>query len=275
VSVLSAKPIVFLFGAGASYAANDHVAPKRPPLGHELYDELASFAAETWGPSSFLGRYAESFRNGFEATLNRVLNRVPTLDVLLWFRDLACYFAQFHLRGNGYDPYSELIGRLREGDALGKCLFTSLNYECLFELAAVHVGLPVIYDPNQGDAVLKIHGSCNFVTDDLTAYRYLLTNPNAQVGCELTALPPGPGLFEALRFRFAGTSNYFPVVSLYAWGKNTPVGGSQIQAARNRFRAAVLGASAVVLIGVAPNQEDIHLWEPISRTAADVSWDPI
>src|SRR5262249_51830261 len=137
------KSIVFLFGAGASAAAANSVVPRRPPLGRELYDELAAFSPATWGPGSYLASYADGFRDDFEAAMNQLVGRIPSLSLLEWLRDLSRYFAQFTVDGTGADPYSELLHRLQERNAIDACVFASLNYECLLELAGMTIGLQV------------------------------------------------------------------------------------------------------------------------------------
>jgi len=256
---------VLLFGAGASVATDPHVLPGRPPLGRELYDQLAEFAPGVWGQGSHLGQYADVFRNDFEAGMNDRLQQEPTPSVLEWLRYLAMYFAQFTLKEGGEDPYSNLIRRLHDRAVISASICASLNYECLLELAALSNGIDVSYEGriDQGIEVLKPHGSCNFMTSDLSTYKYQLTNPGAQVG----------GGFEIVDLKAVEHTlgeNRFSVTSMYAWGKNTPVGGTRLQQIRNRFNEAVRTASRLIIVGVRANAADSHLWIPITETHAEL-----
>src|SRR5712691_816545 len=95
-------PLVFLFGAGASFGAT-HVSPYPPPLSQHLYDELAKAFPKTWGRFASI---ADEFRRDFEAAMDRCIgdSAAGAIDELV---DMASYFAMFEPLGT--DLYSELL----------------------------------------------------------------------------------------------------------------------------------------------------------------------
>ena len=264
---------VLLFGAGASHGAG-HVLPFEPPLGREAYDRLADAYPREWGPGSLLARFASQFRGqGFEKTMfEEVFGWIPTWDVLLAQRAMALYFARFSPDPTGNDLYSRLVQRLRETDELGRITFASLNYDCVLEQAATQLGLRVDYSGNTPDsgtvAVLKPHGSCNFITTDVAPYRAQLAARGFFLDCGMDYLP-STGLESLLASTFAQTrACYFPVLSLYASYRNSLVSDRRIQEIRNQWSNRVSEASVIGIVGVRPNPDDPYIWEAMRSTPA-------
>jgi hypothetical protein len=267
--------LVFLFGAGASQGAL-HIKPHQPPLGRELYDALAAGYPKEWGPESHLHFFAADLRdNKFERTMaEEVCPRVAPLSILEWYRPMALFFSSFAPDGTEKDLYSELLRALRGGRRLRTTVFGSLNYDCIFELAALRQGLTVSYQPATGGdeavEVLKVHGSCNFITEDMSRWRHQLTSPGASVEFQFRMLPPA-GLPETLGRVFSNReTHHYPIMSLYATGKGTIVAPVQIWNIRNSWGARAREADMLVIIGVSPNPEDLHVWEPVRETRARV-----
>jgi len=265
--------IVFLFGAGASYGAT-HVVPEAPPLGAGVYDVLANRFPAVWGPQSRLARYAAGLRQDFEKTMfEDVCRWEPSLNILEWHRPMAMFFAGFRPDGTGQDLYSRLLAFLLEQRLLRASVFGSLNYDCIFERAALRLGLRPIFglDGSDGNAVrvLKIHGSSTFVTEDIERGRAYLTNAGSHLECKLEAISPSDDLVGTLERLFGSPGPYhYPVISLYAPGKDSLVCGVKIQEIRNAWADTVRVASAVAVVGARANPNDTHVWEPIRQTAA-------
>jgi hypothetical protein len=264
--------IAFLFGAGASFGAG-HTTPSRPPLGVELYDALASQYPGNWGPDSRIGRrYAAGLRADFEKTVsNEICMCEPALNVLEWNRDVAAFFAQFSLDGTNLDLYTQLLEFLRTAGMLPDTIFTSINYDCLLEQAAAGLGISVGYggapEKSSDARILKIHGSCNFVTPDLSGWIHHLTNPGSFLECAIEILPTH-NLRQALQFRLRPQLSVFPVLSLYAFGKPTQAAGGQIQQIRNAWLEESGQATHLVIIGVRCNRDDKHITEGVIGTGA-------
>ena len=264
--------IAFLLGAGASAGAG-HILPSRPPLGAGLYDALASRYPRTWGPESRIGqRYAAGPGADFEKTVsNEMCLCEPALNVLEWHRDVASFFADFELDGSNLDLYTRLLAFLRRAELLHSTLFTSINYDCLLEQAAANLRLNVSYEHAQCESdeveILKIHGSCQFVTVDLSGWTPHLTNPGSFLECEMEILPTH-GLRQALQTTFRPDCYRYPVLSLYAEGKPTQTAAGGIQSFRNIWLTGAQHATHLVIVGVRCNREDRHITDGITGTAA-------
>lgn len=272
---MSERDIVIVFGAGASYGAG-HVQPEAPPLGASLYDALAMHYPADWGSTSYLGRmWAKQFREDFERTMSdEVLPGVPSLSLLESHRAVAKFFARYRLDRGGRDMYSVLLGELKRKDFLERLMLGSLNYDCLLEQALLELGLTVDYvldDPHGRGSipVAKIHGSCNFITEDLFSSRCQLTNANASsLECAFTALPV-QNLEHSLRCRFSTPPRaIFPVLGLYSPHKPSVVAPGRLQALRNILAQRIVDARSLVLIGLRPTARDPHLWDPIAESCA-------
>ncbi len=105
--------IAFLFGAGASKGAGQAL-PYPPPLANQLYDELARYCPEEWGPKSPNHTHAQDFRDKFEETFSRVVLKIDvgpdlppftpdSLTLLERQRTLALYFSRFYVKPDGSD----------------------------------------------------------------------------------------------------------------------------------------------------------------------------
>ena len=230
-----AETITFLFGAGASKGAL-HIDPCDPPLGNEVYDRLAQSYPNEWGPSSTLGQYSKGFRNDFEGTLfNEVCPRYPSLNILEWLCPMALYFSRFTPDNTCEDLYSKLLLCLRANGLIRNSIFGFLNYDCIFEKAAQRLGFKIDYSggktKDNAFPVLKIHGSCNFVTQDLESKLSYLSN-QGYTESRMDYVPLA-ALEANLHRKLVGYC--YPVISLYSFGKNTIVSGRQIQPDHSRF----------------------------------------
>jgi hypothetical protein len=269
-----AGSLVFLFGAGASYGAT-HMLPERPPLGWEVYDRLAQAYPDVWGPKTLPGWYADGLRRDFERTMfDEICLRIPSLNILEWQRSMAMFFARFTPDESSEDLFSRLLERLKESGGFSEVVIGSLNYDCILEKAAVRLGLRVEYlSDGAGEdvaRVIKIHGSSNFVTENLERHKVYLTSPGSAIGCAFECINPLLAE-ETLKEKFAPRElRYAPVMSLYAWGKNSLVGGVKVQELRNCWRTHALYAEQLVIIGVRPNRGDTHIWETVRGTGARV-----
>jgi hypothetical protein len=273
---MTERDIVILFGAGASHGAC-YVHPEAPPLGAGLYDALAVLYPNAWGSESHLGKlYGQRFRHDFElAMFQNVLPSEPSLSLLESHRHIASFFARYSLSGGGRDVYTRLVSELSAEELLPRVTLASLNYDCLLEHAISDLGLVFDYMledlSSEGSIPLaKIHGSCNFITPDLSSMRAHLTNANASsIECSITPLPTHQ-LQDCLQRKFSRHGpDYFPVLGLYSPDKPSIVAPAKLQHLRNILAQRIRRATAVILVGLKPNtQRDPHLWEPIEQTKA-------
>jgi len=265
-----ANEIIFLFGAGASRGAL-HIDPCDPPLGREVYDRLAECFPNEWGHDSRLGRYGNKLRENFERTMFKEVCRwEPSISILEWQRKMTLYFSRFTPKSTSNNLFTKLLEFLRDTLIISNSIFASLNYDCVFEQAAYRLGFQVDYSCNEiennGIRILKVHGSCNFITENIQSRMPYLTNTNSQIDCGMECLQP-VDVEKVLERRFSDANAfYYPVMSLYSFGRNSLVAGTRIQKIRNTWSGYVSRASLIVVIGVKPNCEDTHVWNPIKET---------
>jgi len=261
-------PLVFLFGAGASHGAIG-VKPYLPPLGCDLYDRLAKQFPGTWGAASQFAGVADGFKNDFEAAMEQYCNEHSATAVVSALNDMARYFATFY--PDGTDLYSELVRALKARSLIAQTVFSSLNYDCVFEKAALRLSYRVHYEGVDsapvapGDVrVIKPHGSCNFLTSetDQRIRAILFTGSTVEAGIE--AQNP-ESVCAALE-----TRTRWAVMSNYASNKITPLSPAQITQVRNGFAARLASAVKIIVIGARPNDHDTHVWAPLRDCGKEV-----
>jgi hypothetical protein len=245
-----------------------------PPLGGELYRELRSAFPDSWG-TLISADEEEAFRQEppFEKGMGRLWEtreqRVQRLII-----DMALYFANFTPPADSSDLYSRLIGALARTRLLERSVFATLNYDCIFELAANNRRIPVQYpgtvNSGTGIPVLKPHGSCNFLVQGTQNF---VNVSMAGVGAgyvggspAIEAIPP-----QALRPLYARIGiSLPPVISLYAPGKPSPVAESFVNGLRQLWARAVYEADVTVVIGARPLAADAHIWDPLLSALGDI-----
>jgi len=128
---------VILFGAGASFGAGG-IIPNNPPLGVELYPELAKSFPKSWGalPDDAKGQFASNFEKGMGIIWDKYSGAIMEL-----MRHMALYFAQFRPRQPGSTAYATLAKEIRQRKLENQIIIATLNYECLLELEFSHAGL--------------------------------------------------------------------------------------------------------------------------------------
>lgn len=262
----------FLFGAGASHGAGA-VVPSCPPLGNQLYEALIEAYPQTWG-ALVQPDEDQAFRDTdlpFEKGMGLVWERREARAQLL-ITDLALYFTRFEPRGN-HDCYSRLLALLQLRGVLGRSTFGSLNYDCLFELAAGNVGLGVNYSGRPGPpgtlSLVKPHGSCNFVMQGLGRNLVMknVTVAGSQHFFEGPVEPRHPREIAAL---YAAGPSMPPAISLYAPGKPSPMAHTFLDGVREYWGETVHAADIVVVIGARVVLDDRHVWDPIREAQGRV-----
>lgn len=189
-------------------------------------------------------------------------------NIMAFQRELAAYLAQF--RPAPGNVYEQLIQRLR-GE---RVVYSTLNYDLLFELAAAGLGLNTAYDrQNQrGDlCLLKIHGSCNF-------WPYLPGNVFRGLNIEGTGngaaveAPVRPLGYEETLRRCNEDDSFAPAIAMYAEGKAVKICPEYILKIQSEWESVVAEAQQIYVIGVRVNASDSHIWAPLGRTAAALTY---
>jgi hypothetical protein len=271
-----------LFGAGASYGAT-HVQPRQPPLTDKLYAELGESSPKQWGPGTVFAAHSEAFRHNFEETFAKIVlgesnfdgPRIwPSLNILEAQCPIAMYFSQFTLEPGGLDCYSKLLVSLRSAGRLFDCLFSSLNYDCLLEQAAVHIGIEVDYSCTQNQAlrVVKLHGSSNLITERISDQtRALLAAQGTRVELHSFFVYPTTTNLQELKWKLGGPEPaHFAVMSQISPQKEHFVAPVFMQQIWNQWTAAVLDARTIAIVGVKYNANDRHVVDPIRHSRAKV-----
>jgi len=188
--------------------------------------------------------------------------------------DMGRYFVEFEPAYRKESRYAELLLFLTsKGLLFPTCVFGSLNYECVLEIAASRLGIGIVFAPTppRSDAlwIIKPHGSCNFLpaSEPQGSGNVFKVHGTAQIWVG----PVAAKTIDAARLRYR-TGRYFlnPVMSLFAPGKLTPSARDLIQAIRDHWRDWVLSSDYVAVIGSRPNLADGHVWDPIVDSAAQV-----
>jgi hypothetical protein len=256
--------LVVLFGAGASYGSGN-VVPYSPPLGDGLFDDLARRDPGGWGalPGELQGEFKLDFEKGMLSLVEKHSHAVGPL-----MRVMTAYFASFRLDGSGLDLYSRLLSGL--GRNLGHILFSSLNYECLFEIAVSMRGLTNEYfsdgPVSAGHVrISKLHGSCNFRAPGIRVAPRGVSYAGS--GVSFT-----PGALEAVSPQDAIAAvqgdGLYSAMCLYTVHKPIQIGTEVIRGMQEAWANSVRSAEKVIVIGTRPHDEDRHLWEPLADTDA-------
>lgn len=256
---------IVLFGAGASYGCGG-VAPAPPPIGGSLFPALRRLYAN-W--RSIPREIATLFERHFETGMAEVIEK-HGFAVGPLMQEMARFFAIFHIQNQSQNLYVELLKRAHRRSDI---IWSTLNYECLLELAAAHLTWPVAYfaDPveitERAVPVWKLHGSCNFKITGLEATRGVSYSGTGVVfGGSIQPIDPGQ-----VSAHYSGNTALYPAMALYAAGKPISMSPSPIQDAQRRWNEHVRESDRVLIIGVRPYPADKHLWTSLAETPAEVA----
>lgn len=253
---------VVLFGAGASYGAGD-IVPNPPPLGGGLFSELRSTFPFSWG--SLPRNLTTAFDDDFERGMLELQNFNSTLYAPL-YRDMGLYFAQFS-PGLGRTLYDDFVAEFSPSISSGDLIFSSLNYECVLEHSLSEQGHAISYfaEPDEeGACVLKLHGSCNFLSQGLEASGIQFTE-----GIMFDGGLKAVQRREAAEYCRSNTALY-PAMALFRPDKHVQVGSNTIEAVQQTWADAIEDASKIAVIGVYPQPHDTHIWDIISDSDAQI-----
>jgi len=258
------RDIVILFGAGASYGAGG-VLPEQPPLGDQLLPHLQRSCPGTWGalPVDIVQEFeTNKFESGMRLIYERFGHAIPQL-----MRDMAIYFIQFRPY-QGRSLYCKLVRDLSAIDKLSRILFSTLNYECILEQSVAGFGMEIDYFHNDNTEayvpIWKLHGSSNFFAAMVQASQGVRYSTGVTFEGGLKALPDSNSVIA----HCLTETGLAPAMSLYMAGKPVSISPSEIRHVQSMWREAVLGCTAVIIVGVHPVLHDDHIWAPLAQTQA-------
>lgn len=257
-----------LFGAGASHGPPS-IIPSQPPLGSDLYQSLAAMFPHSWGsmPSELETEFIHDFETGMAQLWESGSHAIPNL-----MQHMAIFFAQYNIEASGTDSYSALLEQLANEGKLANTIFSTLNYECLLEIAASTSGRAVNYKSEytpseEALTIWKLHGSCNFLPGEaIKATRGVSYSSGVSMNIGVREVNPS----EVAPYLTSNTALY-PVMSIYTEGKPVQISRNVIESLQNSWKVAVDSAEAVAVVGVHPNIIDEHIWVPLASTNASVS----
>ncbi|MFW9889627.1 MAG: hypothetical protein ACFFER_15670 [Candidatus Thorarchaeota archaeon] len=255
--------VILFFGAGASYGAGS-VYPKPPPLGAQLYNELRSRFPKTWGhfPQALHNEFAENFEKGMGVLWQSGSHASPVL-----MQDMAVYFSEFTLSISRDDCYSTLVDLLVSKGLIEDCVFSTLNYDCLLEIALSMAKRRILYFNRKvvdsSDSIMwKLHGSCNFIPENIRATRGVSFGSSVTWNPDLRAVNPP----EVKAFCYGNTALY-PALAIYAKDKPVQIAPGIIRHIQNWWAEAIAQSSQIVVVGVNPYPDDNHIWNPIATSS--------
>lgn len=260
-STASARSIIFLFGAGASHGAGD-ILPEAPPLGLQLYGELARIYPGSWGslPREVCEALKANFEDGMQVIYDRMSVLIPEL-----MRQMAIYFIQFR-PASGQTLYCRLIEHIRELGLLDRVLFSTLNYECVLEFSLLRKGISIDYfglpAADVSVPVWKLHGSCNMFATGVTATPGVTYTAGAKFEGGLEGILDSS---EAIGRWLYGTA-LAPAMCLYMRGKPLAISPAAVSRLQSMWFEALQESTVIFCVGVNPNAEDKHVWEPIASS---------
>ena len=257
---------VFLFGAGAS-AFSGECTPRNPPLGNNLFSELQRCGGVA---ATVTGELAEIFSRNFEDGMAE-FRRAREVETTAFQRDLAKYFVEFS-PGNS-NHYITLIRTLAE--IRRPSVFATLNYDLLLEISICRTGYMVSYSglpvPDRNLAVLKLHGSCNFLPD-LESIKIRGISFNLSAAPESSVLSGPVRAVDAPEvIEFCNREDSIaPAIALYARGKKVLYCPDFVRQQQYQFINEIKQASRVFIIGVRVTPEDLHIWKPLRASNASL-----
>lgn len=254
---------VVLLGAGASFGSVDAI-PHTPPLGDKLFDDLqrAGGVAAQLPPD-----LREEFRCGnFEKGM-AAYYKFSRGNVGRFQRELALYLAWFWPGPN--NVYVRMIREL----GVSQVIYSSLNYDLLFELSARVLGLQSLYGTQKRDRcarILKLHGSVNFWPDEALV-RMSSCNFGENSGPDIQA-PIKPLNQWHTIYRCLTEDSMAPAIAMYAEGKEVKTSPEEVNQQQEMWISSVNSAHKVFVVGVRVHPPDEHIWGTLGRCEADLTY---
>lgn len=254
-----------LLGAGASYGSVD-VAPYPPPLGNGP----AGLFARLEEHSSLAQNLPEGLRHEFRENFERGMAKFYEYangNIMAFQRDLAAYLARF--TPGPANAYRTLIERL----GVHRVVYSTLNYDLLFELSAASLGLNTHYGVATAPRhvrLLKPHGSCNF-WPDIPVGMFQGCTFSGSRRADISAPVRPLDHLQTLR-RCVEDDSFAPAIAMYAEGKAVKVCPDYVEAQQNQWSATAAKARHVFVSGVRVHQSDGHIWDVLAKSPASVTY---
>lgn len=253
-----------LMGAGASYGSLD-VVPHPPPLGNGE----AGLFARLEEHSAFARNIPEDIRQEFRGNFERgmaLYYEYMNGNINAFQRNLATYLAQF--TPGASNAYRTLIERL----GIRRVVYSTLNYDLLFELSAASLGFDTQYgaEPvHRKVRLLKPHGSCNF-WPCLPANMFRNCNfYGGRADISARVLPLNQ---EQTMRRCVEDDSLSPAIAMYAEGKAVKICPDFVEAQQKQWTVTAANARHIFVSGVRVHRADGHIWDVLAKSPANVTY---
>lgn len=276
---------LILFGAGASYGSKS-IYPKQPPLGKDLFDELSSESrVDKISMGHFWGAIKNSqnhsfYEENFEPAYQKIIDNWGGNYELHTMAEMALYFSEFKVKSHSENIYSLFVKALKEETDINSIVFSSLNYDCIFEDVLEHFQYQFNYclDEKDMEAILfyKLHGSCNFIPNK-NNISISIANISSSVQKGINAplgfiAPKDASKYYGCDRSMSNLALLYPVMSFYTKNKQAGICQNGIKNIQNKWKSEFESLENIFLIGVSPALHDEYVWEPILHSKAKIHY---
>lgn len=251
---------ILLLGAGASFGSIGAI-PYVPPLGNRLFTDLV----REGGVASTLPKdIKDCFEENFEKGMAKYYE-YSNGNIMAFQRELARYLSSFQPTESSV--YIDLIKTLGNQ----RVIYSSLNYDLLFEESAAKLGLITCYSSEyrkEGIRLLKLHGSSNFWPDMPTGVFKGCTfsgGGRADIQAPIRTL----NQIETLD-RCITEDSIAPAIAMFAVGKKVKISPDYVDRQYEMWKLQVLKSSKIFIVGVRVHEVDDHIWGILGKVKGKV-----
>lgn len=253
---------LLVLGAGASFGSD---STNTPPLGKDLFYELTKFDPNGWGELdiSTANQFVEDFEGGvISIGSDSSQHLLPVLQ-----RSMAAFF--FRYIPSSQSLYLKLARKIKLNNWQGS--IATFNYERMLQICLLHVGLqPNLNMGPSNSSMIEIcmpHGCCNLFCEGVKASSSGVSF--SPFGVETNGPVVSVSDFNEFNDRIKNDA-FPPVMSYFEPKKRTTSGANFISGQRKRFAELCNQAKKIVVVGLKPRFHDIHIWNPLAETSAEI-----
>jgi hypothetical protein len=252
--------IGFVFGAGASYGSLD-CKPNTPPLGNDLFR-----AMRDGGFLSFVtDECAEKFSD-FEVGMGHFYKNYSHL-VVRFLKEMSLFFLKYDL---GHENlYLKIANQLAQSNK--RAVFMTTNYDLLIEKSLERAGLKYSYSFGESSgqiSLLKIHGSCNFISQNSVTGISFQFSPDWQKPIIKSNIVAELNLRKVMDFCFK--SSLAPAIAMYSPEKTRLFDGEFVEEQYSSWTDSLSSCDKIFVVGLRVHLVDKHIWEPLAVTKSQI-----